>query len=175
MSKTWIDLAYLVAAILFIIGIKRLSHPRTARSGNWIAAVGMAIAVGFTFASIRSMTRKPPTMLIIPKTTATNPSTCSSVESALPTTSIPPMSTIPWIAFVPGHQRRVQHRRHLGDDLDADEDRQGEDRQLGNQLRSHAGAFCLVTQAPLVISSSKSSWSSPSGARCWSRADTLRA
>ena len=31
MSKTWIDLAYLVAAILFIIGIKRLSHPRTAR------------------------------------------------------------------------------------------------------------------------------------------------
>jgi len=51
MSKTWIDLAYLVAAILFIIGIKRLSHPRTARSGNWIAAVGMAVAVGFTFAS----------------------------------------------------------------------------------------------------------------------------
>ena len=51
MSKTWIDLAYLVAAILFIIGIKRLSHPRTARSGNWIAAVGMAIAVGFTFGS----------------------------------------------------------------------------------------------------------------------------
>jgi NAD/NADP transhydrogenase beta subunit len=31
MSKTWIDLAYLVAAILLIIGIKRLSHPRTAR------------------------------------------------------------------------------------------------------------------------------------------------
>ena len=51
MSKAWIDLAYLVAAILLIIGIKRLSHPRTARSGNWIAAVGMAIAVGFTFTS----------------------------------------------------------------------------------------------------------------------------
>ena len=50
MSRTWIDLAYLVAAICLIIGIKRLSHPRTARSGNWIAAVGMAIAVGFTFA-----------------------------------------------------------------------------------------------------------------------------
>jgi NAD(P) transhydrogenase subunit beta len=49
-SRTWIDLAYLVAAICLIIGIKRLSHPRTARSGNWIAAVGMAIAVGFTFA-----------------------------------------------------------------------------------------------------------------------------
>jgi NAD(P) transhydrogenase subunit beta len=50
MSRTWIDVAYLVAAILLIVGVKRLSHPRTARSGNWIAAVGMAIAVGFTFA-----------------------------------------------------------------------------------------------------------------------------
>ena len=50
MSRTWIELAYLVAAICLVIGIKRLSHPRTARSGNWIAAVGMAIAVGFTFA-----------------------------------------------------------------------------------------------------------------------------
>jgi proton-translocating NAD(P)+ transhydrogenase subunit beta len=49
MSRTWIDLAYLVAAILLIVGIKRLSHPRTARSGNWIAAVGMAIAIAFTF------------------------------------------------------------------------------------------------------------------------------
>jgi H+-translocating NAD(P) transhydrogenase subunit beta len=49
-SRTWIELAYLVAAILLIVGIKRLSHPRTARSGNWIAGVGMAIAVGFTFA-----------------------------------------------------------------------------------------------------------------------------
>ncbi|HEV2712772.1 MAG TPA: NAD(P)(+) transhydrogenase (Re/Si-specific) subunit beta, partial [Gaiellaceae bacterium] len=50
MSRTWIDFAYLIAAICLILGIKRLSHPRTARSGNWIAAVGMAIAVGFTFA-----------------------------------------------------------------------------------------------------------------------------
>ena len=49
MNRTWIDFAYLVAAILLIVGIKRLSHPRTARSGNWIAAVGMAIAIGFTF------------------------------------------------------------------------------------------------------------------------------
>src|SRR5688500_9004931 len=49
MSRVWIDVAYLVAAILLIIGVKRLAHPRTARSGNWIAAVGMAIAIGFTF------------------------------------------------------------------------------------------------------------------------------
>ena len=50
MSRTWIEVAYLVAAICLVIGIKRLSHPRTARSGNLIAAFGMAIAVGFTFA-----------------------------------------------------------------------------------------------------------------------------
>jgi NAD(P) transhydrogenase subunit beta len=49
MNQTWIDLAYLVAAILLIVGIKRLSHPRTARSGNWIAAAGMGIAIAFTF------------------------------------------------------------------------------------------------------------------------------
>ena len=49
MSRTWIDVAYLVAAILLIVGVKRLAHPRTARSGNWIAAAGMAIAIGFTF------------------------------------------------------------------------------------------------------------------------------
>ncbi len=50
MSQTWIDAAYLVAALCLIVGIKRLSHPRTARSGNLIGAAGMAIAVGFTFA-----------------------------------------------------------------------------------------------------------------------------
>jgi H+-translocating NAD(P) transhydrogenase subunit beta len=49
-SRTWIDLAYLVAAICFIIAIRRLSHPRTARTGNLIGAAGMAIAVGATFA-----------------------------------------------------------------------------------------------------------------------------
>src|SRR4029453_770729 len=51
--------------------------------------------------SMRSVTRKPPTMLIVPNTTGTNPSTCSRVESAVPTISIAPTSTIPWIAFVP--------------------------------------------------------------------------
>ncbi len=41
----WIGAAYLVCAILFIIGLKRLSSPATARSGNRIAAVGMAFAI----------------------------------------------------------------------------------------------------------------------------------
>jgi NAD(P) transhydrogenase subunit beta len=37
--------AYLAASILFIVGLKRLSSPATARSGNLIASYGMAVAV----------------------------------------------------------------------------------------------------------------------------------
>ena len=44
-TRDFIDVCYLVASILFILGIRGLSHPRTARQGNLIAAVGMAIAV----------------------------------------------------------------------------------------------------------------------------------
>jgi NAD(P) transhydrogenase subunit beta len=38
-------LAYLAAASLFIVGIRRLRRPETARSGNTLAALGMAIAL----------------------------------------------------------------------------------------------------------------------------------
>ncbi|HTK31308.1 MAG TPA: NAD(P)(+) transhydrogenase (Re/Si-specific) subunit beta [Candidatus Saccharimonadaceae bacterium] len=41
----FVPLAYLSAAILFIVGLKRLSSPASARSGNLIAAGGMALAV----------------------------------------------------------------------------------------------------------------------------------
>jgi H+-translocating NAD(P) transhydrogenase subunit beta len=41
----FINSAYLVASMLFILGIKGLSHPRTARRGNVLAAIGMLIAV----------------------------------------------------------------------------------------------------------------------------------
>jgi proton-translocating NAD(P)+ transhydrogenase subunit beta len=40
-----IDLSYLLAAILFIVGLKQLSSPATARAGNRLAAIGMAIAL----------------------------------------------------------------------------------------------------------------------------------
>src|SRR6266540_6994945 len=74
------------------------------------------------------------------------------------------------------HERRVQQRRHLGDDLEADEGGEHEDRELGHELVTHAGTSSFrVTHAPAVISSSKSSFSSPSGARCWTSAETLRA
>jgi H+-translocating NAD(P) transhydrogenase subunit beta len=41
-------LAYLVAAAAFIVGLKRLGSPRTARSGNRIGAAGMLLAVVVT-------------------------------------------------------------------------------------------------------------------------------
>ncbi|MBM4130388.1 NAD(P)(+) transhydrogenase (Re/Si-specific) subunit beta, partial [bacterium] len=41
----WVDLAYLVASVLFILGIKGLTHPRTAVRGNLISAWGMLLAV----------------------------------------------------------------------------------------------------------------------------------
>jgi NAD(P) transhydrogenase subunit beta len=41
--------SYLVASLLFIFGLKRLSSPRTARSGNIVAGVGMALALVGTF------------------------------------------------------------------------------------------------------------------------------
>ncbi len=45
MNDAIIKLIYLAAAVCFIIGLKRLSHPARARSGNAIAATGMAVAI----------------------------------------------------------------------------------------------------------------------------------
>jgi len=45
MLQSVVDLAYLVASVLFITGLKRLQSPATARGGNQIAAIGMLIAV----------------------------------------------------------------------------------------------------------------------------------
>jgi NAD(P) transhydrogenase subunit beta len=41
----WVNLAYVVASILFIRGMKGLTHPRTAVQGNLTSAVGMLLAV----------------------------------------------------------------------------------------------------------------------------------
>ena len=43
-SQAWIDIAYLIAASLFVLGIKGLTKPKTAVRGNQLAAVGMLIA-----------------------------------------------------------------------------------------------------------------------------------
>lgn len=45
MDPSLSKLAYLLAAVLFIFGLKRMAHPRTAVIGNWLAAIGMAFGV----------------------------------------------------------------------------------------------------------------------------------
>lgn len=48
MSKATIDLFYLLAAVLFILGLKGLSHPKSAVRGNLLASLGMLIAIVVT-------------------------------------------------------------------------------------------------------------------------------
>jgi len=54
-KQTIIELAYLAAAVCFISGIKRLSKPATATSGNRLAAVGMFVAIVATLVSIGTL------------------------------------------------------------------------------------------------------------------------
>jgi len=51
MSPELTGIAYLIAAICFILALRGLSSPVTARQGNMIGIAGMAIAIGTTLAS----------------------------------------------------------------------------------------------------------------------------
>jgi NAD(P) transhydrogenase subunit beta len=57
MSANQVALWYLVASICFILALKGLSHPTTARRGNVLGIVGMAIAVLVTLGLIFSTTK----------------------------------------------------------------------------------------------------------------------
>jgi len=43
--EAWVPLGYLLSAALFIFGLKKLGHPRTAPRGNQYGALGMLVAV----------------------------------------------------------------------------------------------------------------------------------
>lgn len=45
LNQVLIPLSYLLASILFIFGLKQLSHPQTARKGMNLAAAGMLVAI----------------------------------------------------------------------------------------------------------------------------------
>src|SRR6187549_3515115 len=45
MEISILTIAYLIASVTFILGLKMLSNPATARKGNLIAAGGMSIAI----------------------------------------------------------------------------------------------------------------------------------
>jgi len=48
MSASLTSAIYLVAAVLFILALRGLSHPETSRQGNRMGMIGMAIAIGAT-------------------------------------------------------------------------------------------------------------------------------
>ncbi len=55
MTANQVALSYLVASVLFILSLKGLSHPLTARRGNLFGMIGMAIAIVTTFAVTRRL------------------------------------------------------------------------------------------------------------------------
>ena len=67
-----------------------------------LGSPGFGFGLALNISSIRSVTRKPPTTLIVPKAIAITSSALLSPSSpGRPTSSRPPSRTIPWIAFVP--------------------------------------------------------------------------
>ena len=56
MSASIVRLLYLVAAVLFIVGLKKLQSPATARRGNAISGVGMLIAIVVTVLELEIIT-----------------------------------------------------------------------------------------------------------------------
>jgi H+-translocating NAD(P) transhydrogenase subunit beta len=50
LSRDVTNLLYLITIVTFILALRFLSHPATARRGNWIGAGGMLLAIGVTFA-----------------------------------------------------------------------------------------------------------------------------
>jgi NAD(P) transhydrogenase subunit beta len=44
-TKSILEITYIVASVLFVFGLRMLSHPLTARRGNKLAAIGMVAAI----------------------------------------------------------------------------------------------------------------------------------
>ena len=55
MTANQVALSYLVASVLFILSLKGLSHPLTARRGNLFGMIGMVLAVLTTFLITRDL------------------------------------------------------------------------------------------------------------------------
>jgi len=49
LSRDVTNLLYLITIVTFILALRFLSHPTTARRGNWIGAAGMLLAIVVTF------------------------------------------------------------------------------------------------------------------------------
>ena len=51
-----LPISYLVASILFVVGIKMLNKTKTARRGNFLSALGMFIAILAAVSQVKSIT-----------------------------------------------------------------------------------------------------------------------
>ena len=51
LDSDFLAACYIIAFVLFILGVRQGTHPRTARRGNAMAGLGMALAVGATLAT----------------------------------------------------------------------------------------------------------------------------
>ena len=65
MTATWAGLAGLVVSVCFILALKGLSSPKTARNGNLVGAAGAVLAVVVTFAADRNLQHLPQIVLAL--------------------------------------------------------------------------------------------------------------
>ncbi len=86
MSASLTSFLYLVAAVLFILALRGLSHPETSRRGNLMGVTGMAVAVLVTFAHHGMLSS---TALLIPLGIAIGGSVGYFIASRIQMTALP--------------------------------------------------------------------------------------
>jgi H+-translocating NAD(P) transhydrogenase subunit beta len=87
-----LELSYLVAAIFFVIGLKQLSHPETARKGNIWAAAGMVLAMVTTLVLHRDASGsgiQPTNIIIIVITIAAASAAGAFIARTIRMTAVP--------------------------------------------------------------------------------------
>ena len=51
LNQNIVNIAYLIASVMFMMGLKGLAHPRTAVRGNRMSAIAMLLAIAVTLLS----------------------------------------------------------------------------------------------------------------------------
>ena len=66
MGQHLLEICYIIASVTFIVGLKMMSNPKTARKGNLVAAGGMTLAIfGTIFLYNTSQTSREPLKIIL--------------------------------------------------------------------------------------------------------------
>ena len=66
MGQHLLEICYIIASVTFIVGLKMMSNPKTARQGNLVAAGGMTLAIlGTIFLYNNSQTSREPLKIIL--------------------------------------------------------------------------------------------------------------